>query len=89
MLPKGMTREKEYCDVCHKEMKVSHSFLRKDESAVEVWYECKCGHKIGYEYWGGFIECYKRQVDYIGQPTQEQTTQAEETKDTQEKGVKG
>ncbi|MFA5024136.1 MAG: hypothetical protein WC523_04230 [Patescibacteria group bacterium] len=51
---------KEFCDVCFKEMEVTHSFVREDEQAVEVEYKCKCGYKITFEYWGKFVEMYKK-----------------------------
>ena len=73
MLPKGM-QVKEFCDNCHKEMTINRSFLREDESAVEVWYECSCGHTMGYAYFNGFIEAYKQQKNYPGEPSVELPT---------------
>jgi len=68
MLPKGMCRDKEFCDVCHKEMKVDRSFLRNDETGIEVWYHCVCGNKIGYCYFNGFIEAYKNAAKRTDMP---------------------
>jgi RNase P subunit RPR2 len=61
MLPKRM-QEKEFCDKCHKEMEISNSFLREDNGGVEVWHTCKCGYKIGFVYYGKFIDAYKNIV---------------------------
>jgi hypothetical protein len=88
MLPKGMQR-KEWCDVCFKEMELDNSRLNEEDNCVEVQYKCKCGYKITFAYYGGFVDAYKQQKDYPNQPSPTETSAVVEQSGTQEKGAKG
>ena len=56
-LPKTM-RHQEWCIVCKKEMTIVSAEIVGD--AVQVWYQCECGERIGFAYWGGFVEMFKK-----------------------------
>ena len=59
VLPKRMKRD-EWCEYCEQKMELFAAFPKKDKSAIEVWYRCKCTKPRGFAYDGGFVEAYNK-----------------------------